>query len=166
MAARNLRPETPSSVTATGTAPATGSATATASGEPLRSPRTLAALRRTKLLVGGYLGLSVLTLGAVVALREDGAVVTDAVWVRTVIVVASALLMFVAALRAARGSRPAYRRVRILSGVMLAAIAVIIAIPGAFPVWLKIEQGVCGIALLGVALTVNGRRLRSSFAAR
>ncbi|GAB7032179.1 hypothetical protein AB0G35_02075 [Streptomyces sp. NPDC021749] len=92
--------------------------------------------------------------------------VNDAVWVRTVIVVASAVLLFVSALRAARGSRPAYRRVRILSGVMLGAIAVIVAVPGAFPMWLKIEQGVCGIALLGVALIVNGRRLRSSFTAR
>ncbi|MER6305599.1 hypothetical protein [Streptomyces sp. NPDC001657] len=156
MAARDLRPETPS--------PAALPASAKMPLAPL-GPPALAALRRTTLLVGGYLGLSILTLAAVVALRDDAAVVNDAVWVRTAIVVASAVVMFVSALRAARGSRPAYRRVRILSGVMLVAIAVIIAIPGAFPGWLKIEQGVCGIALLGVALIVNGRQLRSSFAA-
>ncbi|BDM73387.1 hypothetical protein HEK616_68740 [Streptomyces nigrescens] len=150
MAARHLHPETSSPATLP-----------SVSGQP----RALAALRRATLLVGGYLGLSVLTLAAVVALRDDAAVVNDAVWVRTVIVVASAVVMFVSARRAARGSRPAYRRVRILSGVMLVAIAVIIAIPGSFPLWLKVEQGVCGIALLGVALIVNGRQVRSSFAA-
>ena len=49
---------------------------------------------------------------------------------------------------------------------MVAAIAVIITLPGTFPLWMKIEQGVCGLILLGVVLIVNGRRLRSLFAAR
>lgn len=54
---------------------------------------------------------------------------------------------------------------RIVSGVMVGAIAVIIALPGSFPLWLKLEQGVCGLLLLGVVALVNGRRLRSLFAA-
>jgi hypothetical protein len=33
-------------------------------------------------------------------------------------------------------------------------------------VWLRIEQAVCGLLLLGVAVLVNGRELRSRFAAR
>jgi hypothetical protein len=49
---------------------------------------------------------------------------------------------------------------------MVAAIAVIIALPGTFPLWMKIEQGVCGLILLGVVVIVNGRRLRSLFAAK
>ena len=49
---------------------------------------------------------------------------------------------------------------------MLAAIAVIIAVPGSFPLWMKIEQGVCGLLLLGVVAIVNGRQLRAGFAAR
>ncbi|MFH8682989.1 hypothetical protein [Streptomyces lydicus] len=132
--------------------------------QKLHHPRSLTAFRTTKLLVGCYLGISVLTLVAVVLLSGDAALVTDAVWVRVVIVVASALLMFLSAVRTARGSRRAYRRLRILSGVMLAAIAVILAVPGAFPVWLKIEQGVCGLVLLGVAALVNGKHLRAVFA--
>ncbi|MFI0151218.1 hypothetical protein [Streptomyces lydicus] len=45
--------------------------------------------------------------------------------------------------------------------MMLVAIAVILAVPGAFPLWLKIEQGVCGLVLLGVAALVNGKHLRA-----
>jgi hypothetical protein len=92
--------------------------------------------------------------------------VNDAVWTRGTIVVASALLTFVCAVRAARGSRRAYLRLRIISAVMLVAIAVIIALPGTFPLWMRIEQGVCGLVLIGVVVVVNGQHLRSLFAAR
>jgi len=44
------------------------------------------------------------------------------------------------------------------------AVVVIVALPGTFPVWLKIEQSACGALLLGVVLLVNGRQLRSEFA--
>ncbi|GGU61126.1 hypothetical protein GCM10010211_27540 [Streptomyces albospinus] len=136
------------------------------SEEELRHPRSQAAFRRTKWLAGSYLGISVLTLVAIVALRNDTAMVNDAVWVRGTIVVASALLTYAFAVRVARGSRGAYRRLRIVSAVMIVAIAAIIALPGTFPIWLKAEQGVCGLALIGVAVLVNGKQLRSLFAAR
>lgn len=135
------------------------------SDENLRHPRTPAAFRSSKLLVGSYLAVSVLTLLIIVLLRGDTAAVNDAVWVRGSIVVASALVMFVCAVHAARGSRRSYRRLRIMSGVMVAAIAVIIALPGTFPLWMKIDQGVCGLALIGVVAVVNGRHLRAMFAA-
>lgn len=136
------------------------------SGESLSDPRSLSAFRGAKLLVGGYLGISVLTLGAIIMLRDNAALVNAAVWTRGIVVVASALLMYVCALRAARGSRPAYRRLRIVSGVMVVAIVAIITLPGTFPLWMKMEQGVCGLVLIGVALIVNGRQLRSSFSAK
>jgi hypothetical protein len=119
--------------------------------------------RTTRLLVGGYLGLCVLALAAIVLLRNTSAV-DSAVWTRGVIVTASALLTFSFTTRAARGSRGAYRRLRIVSAVMVVAIAAIIAIPGAFPAWLKIEQGVCGLLLLGVVVQVNSQHMRSLFA--
>lgn len=136
------------------------------SEESLQHPRSLAAFRSTKLLVGCYLALSVLTLVAIALLRSDTALVNDAVWIRGSIVVASASLMFVCALQSARGSRRSYRRLRIISGVMVAAIAAIVALPDAFPLWMKIEQGVCGLLLIGVLVIVNGRQLRGVFAAR
>ncbi|HEX9335628.1 MAG TPA: hypothetical protein VF892_07070 [Pseudonocardiaceae bacterium] len=127
---------------------------------------TRTAFRGIRLLAGGYLGISVLTLAAIVLLRNHTAIVNDAVWVRGTIVVASSVLTLLFTVRAARGSRRAFLRLRILTGVMVVAIAVIIALPGTFPLWMKIEQGVCGLLLLGVVVLVNGRRMRSSFAAR
>jgi O-antigen/teichoic acid export membrane protein len=124
------------------------------------------AMRHVNLLVGCYLGLSVLTLAAIVMLRADPAVVTAAVWVRGTIVVASAALLAVFSARAARGSRGAYLRLRIASTLMLVAIVVIIAVPEDFPLWLKVEQGVCGVFLAGVVLIANGARVRSEFAVR
>jgi hypothetical protein len=111
-----------------------------------------------KLLAGTYLAVAVLTLVAIFLLRHDTAAVNDAVWVRGTIVVGSASLMFVFATRAAGGSRGAHRRVRILSAVMVVAIAVIVALPGMFPLWMKIDQVVCGLILVG--LLVVSVRLR------
>jgi Tfp pilus assembly protein PilN len=119
--------------------------------------RTAAAFRTVKLLVGGYVGLSVLTLVAAYFMR-DTAAVTDAVWVRGIIVVLASLVMAWSAASAARGSRRALRRVRILATVMTVAIVVIVALPGLFPVWMKVEQGVCGVLLVGVI--VLARRLQ------
>jgi len=129
----------------------------------VQHPRSAAALRSVQLLVIAYLALSVLTLAAIIALRNDAAAVNDAVWTRGTIVVASALLTFAFARRAARGSKKGFLRLRIVSAVMLVAIVVIIALPGTFPLWMKFEQGVCGLLLLGVALIVNGKHLRSVF---
>jgi hypothetical protein len=126
-------------------------------------PRTRGAFRAVKVLVGGYLAICVATVVAVVVLRDHRAVVTDAVLVRTTLVTLSALLTAAFTVRAARGSRRAYLRLRIVTGVMVVAIAVIAALPGAFPVWFRIEQAVCGLLLLGVVLLVNGRHLRSVF---
>jgi uncharacterized membrane-anchored protein len=123
-------------------------------------------MKPVKLLVGAYLTVAVLTLVAIVLLRDDKTAVNDAVWVRGTIVVISAALMFAFARRADRGSRGAYRRVRILSAVMVVAIAVIVALPGTFPVWMKIDQVVCGLVLLGVTVLVNRQDMRARFAAK
>lgn len=122
------------------------------------------ALRPVRLLVAGYLALSLLTVLAVVALRHHTGIVTQAVWIRTIIVAASALLTTGFAAQAARGSRGGYRRLRIVSIAMLVAIVVIIALPGVFPAWLKVEQGVCALFLLGVVVLTNRRQLRALFA--
>ncbi|MEV0272197.1 hypothetical protein AB0H43_25760 [Hamadaea sp. NPDC050747] len=109
-------------------------------------------MRTVRLLAAGYLGLSLLTFAAVIALRGHPDIVTDAVWVRTFLVVLSSIAVTFFAARAAKGSRPALRRLRLLSGVMTVAIVVIVALPGLFPGWLRIEQAVCGVLLLAVFL--------------
>jgi hypothetical protein len=137
--------------------------TRTIAQEHLDHPRTLAAFRDVKRLVGCYLGVSVLTFVAIVLLRGHTAEVNSAVWTRGTIVVASSLLTFAFVVRAAQGSRRAFLRLRIVSAIMVAAIAAIIAVPGTFPLWMKIEQGVCGLLLVGVVVLVNGKHLRSLF---
>ena len=117
-----------------------------------------------KALLVGYLAVSVLTLAAIVLLRNDASVVNPAVWIRGTIVAASSVLTLAFAAGAARGSRGAYRRLRIITAVMPVAIVVIIALPGTFPVWMKVEQAVCGVLLLGVVAIVNGRDMRANFA--
>ncbi|HEX4009560.1 MAG TPA: hypothetical protein VHX62_06115 [Solirubrobacteraceae bacterium] len=99
-------------------------------------------------------------------LRDDHGAVNSAVWTRGAVVMASSLVSLSFVLRAANGSRRAFLRLRVASVLMVAAITAIVASPGPFPVWLKIEQGVCGLLLLGVAALVNGRHLRSRFTAR
>ena len=140
--------------------------TLTRTEEHQTRPRTHKAFHSTKLLVGSYAGISVLTLVAIALLRNHAAVVNSAVWTHGISVAASALLLFTFTVRAAGGSRRAYLRLRIASAVMVVAIAVIIALPGTFPLWMKIEQGVCGLVLIAVVVIVNGGHLRSLFAAK
>lgn len=121
------------------------------------------ALGTVKTLVTCYLVLSVLTLGAIVVLRNHPELVTDAVWIRGSIVAVTAFLMLSFASGAAKGNPRALLRLRLVSAIMVVVIAVIIALPGGFPTWLKVEQAVCGVLLLGVAGIANGKRVRSAF---
>ncbi|GAB3386027.1 hypothetical protein [Amycolatopsis echigonensis] len=125
--------------------------------------RTDPALRAVRVLTGAYLALSVLTLGAIFLFRNNPSMVTDVVWVRATIVTASALLTFLFARSAARGSKRGLLRLRIVSAVMTVAIIVIVSIPGFLPLWVRLEQGVCGLLLLAVVVLVNGRHVRSLF---
>ncbi len=125
--------------------------------------RNQTALRYVKLLVGCYLGLSVLTLVVAFFLRDNTVLVSPAVWVRGTIVVISALLTALFTIQMTRGSRNGYLRLRIVSAVMVIAIVIITALPGLFPLWMRIEQGGCGLLLLGVVVIINNKHLRQAF---
>ena len=127
-------------------------------------PPAQRALRTMILLVGCYVGLSLATLVAVIVLRDHPAIVTQPTWIRVIIVAATALLMVRFAVGTTRGDRRLYLWFRMTSAVVLAAIVAVIAIPGDFPLWLKIEQGAAGLLLLGVVLIINGRLVRSALA--
>ncbi|GAA1512786.1 hypothetical protein [Kribbella lupini] len=114
-------------------------------------------LRRVRGLVAAYAVLSLVTLGVIVGLRKTAAV-TDAVWVRGSIVAVTSVVMFGFARSAARGSARGLLRLRVMAAVMLVAIVVILVIPGDFPGWLKVEQGVCGVLLLGVVVLVSRKK--------
>lgn len=116
-------------------------------------------------LLTAFLVISVSTVVAVVLMRHTPALVTTAVWVRTPLVAASAAVLLLFARRAAAGNRSSFRRLRIISMVVLAAIIGVVAWPGAFPVWLRVEQAVCGVIMLSVVALTNRRVVRSSMEA-
>jgi hypothetical protein len=116
------------------------------------------ALRTVTRLVTGYLVVSVLTLVAAALLRNHHADVNAAVWIRGSIVAISSAVLLGCARASERGSRGAFRRLRILSLVMVLAIAAVVSLPGTFPVWMKLEQALCGLDLIAVSvLTGKGR---------
>jgi len=131
-----------------------------------QQPGGAGAFRRIRGFLGCYLALSALTVAATALLRLRAVDVTPAVWTRESIVLASAVATYAFAVRAGRGSRRALLRLRLVSAVMLAAIAVVVALPGAFPGWLRIEQAGCGLLLLPVVVLANSGRVRASVAER
>ena len=123
-------------------------------------------LRIAQVLLGGYAAVSVLTLLAIVVFSGDPDIVTDAVWVRGSIIAVASLITFGLGVSMARGSRSNFRRVRIIALAQVVAIIVIEAVPGSFPVWFKIVNGVCGALLTIVVLLTFARTVRATFAAR
>jgi len=125
---------------------------------------TARAFRPVKQLVGGYAALSVATLAAIALLRHHTGIVNSAVWTRGIIVVLSSLLMLRFTARAAQGTGRAFLRLRIVSAAMVVAIVVIVALPGTFPAWMKIEQSACAVLLISVVALINRPQVRSLFA--
>ena len=113
-------------------------------------------------LLTAFLVISLSTVVAVVLMRHHPGLVTTAVWVRTSLVAASAAVLLLVARRAAAGHHGSFRRLRIISMVVLIAVIAVVAWPGAFPVWLRVEQAVCGLVMLGVVVRTNLRVVRSS----
>ena len=117
-------------------------------------------------LVATYFGVSAATVVADVLLAGNATMVTPTVWTRTVIVLVASALMLSMVLRAAKGARRSYLRLRVTSAAMTIAIVVLVSLPDFLPLWVRLEQGFCGLLLLGVVALLNGRALRSAFAAR
>lgn len=105
-------------------------------------------------LVGGYVTLSVLTVVAIVVLsvaKPD--LVNPQAWVRGIIVAATSILTLAFARGAARGRPRMLLRLRIVVTVILVAIAAVLAfVP--LPLWMVVEQAVCGLLLLATAVIV------------
>jgi hypothetical protein len=123
-------------------------------------------LHIARVLLGGYAALSVLTLLTIVVFSGDSDIVTDAVWVRGSILAAASLITFALGVSMAKGSRNNRRRVQVIALAQVVAVVVIESIPGSFPLWFKIENGVCGALLAIVVLLTFARTVRTTFAAR
>jgi hypothetical protein len=104
--------------------------------------------RTVSRLVWAYAALSAL---AVVVAEAAPAGQADATRTHAIIVLAGALVTCRFAARALRGNRRALLRLRIAAVVEPVAIAVVIAIPGDFPLWMMLEQAVGFVLLVAVA---------------
>jgi hypothetical protein len=114
-------------------------------------------------LAAGYLLVSAATEAVLIGQSVAGVRVDGAEWTRCSIVLASALATLLLAIAASRGHRTAFLRVRIISVVVVIGVGVVAAIPGFLPPWVRVEQVVCGLLLLPVAILVNLPRTRALF---
>jgi len=119
----------------------------------------LAALRRAAFrpvfaCIKGFLGLSVAMIAFIGVLAAFGVGVDTAVWIRGSFVLASGIVLLVIARVAARGSRSALIRLRIIVPVVLTAVIVIVSIPDLLPDWARVEQGVCGALLVPAVVLI------------
>lgn len=131
----------------------------TAQAQPLASE----AFRHLRWLIAGYIGVTILTLVAIVVLSGHHDLVNDDVWTRGVGAVISSLLLFRATRQAERGSRRAFNRLRIVSAIILVVLATIAILPGVYPAWMRIDQGICSLLMLGVVVFANRQSVRGLF---
>ena len=112
------------------------------------------AFRTVRWLVGAYLALSCLTVVAVIVLSIVApSFVTIQAWVRSIIIAATSVLTYLFAVRAARGDERALLRLRIVVTILLVAvILVLFFLP--LPLWMVVEQAVCGALLLATAIII------------
>lgn len=136
--------------------------TSTVVHEPLADARR-ARFRPFLVLLAAFVLVSLAMELVLVVQSVLGTAVDGAVWARCSLVLASAIALLLLTAGAARGSRSAWIRVRIISVVVVIAVVVIVSIPDLLPPWVRIEQGVCGGLVLPVAILVNLRRTGALF---
>ncbi|WP_156096581.1 hypothetical protein [Amycolatopsis jejuensis] len=120
-------------------------------------------LNKVKMLALVYGGFSAVVLGAVVAESIAGYEVSGFMWGRAGGMFASAVVAYWLTGLAARGSRGAFIRLRIISVVVpIAVVAIDCSVPGALPLWFVVLQVAGAVALVPAAFIVN--RMRAAFA--
>lgn len=123
-------------------------------------------LRPALVLLAGFLLVSAAMEAVLVAQSVTGTSVDSAIWIRCSLVLASALTLLLLTVAAARGSRTAWIRARIIAPIVVIAVVVIVSIPGFLPDWVRLEQGVCGALVLPVAILLNLPRTAALFPRR
>jgi hypothetical protein len=122
-----------------------------------------AAFRPVILLSWAFVGVSAAMVGYLGIASAIGVRFESAIWIRCSLVLASGVVVLAIAATAARGSRGAWVRLRIVYPIIVAAVVVIVSLPGFLPDWVRIEQALCGLLLLPVAVLVNLPRMRALF---
>jgi hypothetical protein len=121
-------------------------------------------LTQIKRIFIGMLGVSVLALLVAAVLRDNADLVNWVVWLRGGAVALASLWLISLAGQALRGKRPAFVRIRFISILAPLGIAAILLAPDSgYPLWMKAEQGLVGLLLVGVAILVNRPAVRAAF---
>ncbi|MBS1698297.1 MAG: hypothetical protein JST25_07835 [Actinobacteria bacterium] len=128
------------------------------------APARRRAFRPVLILSWAFVAVSAAMIAFLAADTATGAGFETAIWIRCSLVLASAIVVLAMAVSAARGSRGAWVRLRIVSPIVVAAVVVIVSIPGFLPDWVRLEQSLCGLLLLPVAILVNLPRMRVLYA--
>jgi len=121
------------------------------------------ALRPVLILLAGFLVVSAAMEVVLIVLSMTKGAVDSAIWSRCSLVLASSIVLLRFAVGAARGARRSWFRVRIIIPIVVIAVVAVVSIPGFLPDWVRVEQGVCGALVLGVAILVNLPRARALF---
>jgi|1186.fasta_scaffold39510_2 hypothetical protein len=89
--------------------------------------------------------------------------VSSFMWIRGVILLAIAPLLYRMAVQAAQGVRRSYERLETVTAILPIAVIVVDLIPGVCPTWYAAMQAICVLPLIAVAIMTRNRRLRSVF---
>ena len=122
--------------------------------------------RPVLVLLSGFLLVSVAMEAVLIVETLNGNAMDIAIWIRCSLVLGSSIVLLLLARFAALGSRPAWRRLSIIAPIVVVAVIVIVSIPGFLPDWVRVEQAVCGLLVLPVAILLNLPRTRAHFARR
>ncbi|HTF51347.1 MAG TPA: hypothetical protein VK735_28220 [Pseudonocardia sp.] len=123
------------------------------------------AFQTARRLIIAFIALSAATLVAAFFIsHSDPALVSSTVWTRATIVLLDSLVALSYAKRAARGLAKGYRNLRWLSAGSVVGVVVLVSLPGLLPGWMKLEQVVCGLLLIGVVVSINYTKVRALYA--
>jgi len=123
------------------------------------------AFQTTRRLIIAFIALSAATLIAAFFLsHSDPTLVSSTVWTRATLVLLDSLVALSYAKRASRGLAKGYRNLRWLSAGSVVGVVVLVALPGLLPGWMKLEQAVCGLLLIGVVVSINSSKVRALYA--
>jgi hypothetical protein len=135
--------------------------------QPLTTkPTRLSAFRPMLVLLSAFVLVSVAMEAVLIVETLSGNAVDVAIWIRCSLVLGSSIVLLILAMFAARRSRPAWRRLSVIAPIVVVAVIVIVSIPGFLPDWVRVEQAVCGLLVLPVAIMLNLPRTRALFAGR
>ncbi len=107
-------------------------------------------------LVYGYLAVAVGTVAALVILNAAPAQATPDAWIHALIVAGFAVLLPLRLRSARAGSRRGLRAVGMIGAVLFLVNVIEAAIPGLFPLWLRVVMvGIAGLMAAVVALVIR-----------